>query len=145
VAKRHYGGHEFLDASEREVIRLDDYFAGASRLDMIKTDTDGFDIDVLLGASALLSRLRPVLYFELAPFLARSADRDSREFLDFLADLGYRKYVVLAQAGEALSFTEAPAEVLRLADVHKYVDVVTASRLEQVDALPQIVAATQPP
>jgi len=42
-----------------ELIELDEYFSDAS-VDFLKTDTDGFDIAVLLGARQLLSR-SPVL------------------------------------------------------------------------------------
>lgn len=142
VARRDYGGHVFLHASTRRVERLDDYFHDAERLDMIKTDTDGFDFDVLLGAAAVLSRLAPVLYFEFAPFLAQDVGRKADEFLGFLQRLAYAEYLVLAQAGHALALTSDPSAVIALADEHKYVDVLTAARPDQVAALPEVAAAT---
>lgn len=141
VAKRHYGSHVFLDASLRDVITLDDYFRNADRLDLIKSDTDGFDFDVLLGASKVLSRLAPVLYFEFAPFLARNVGREGSEILAFLERLGYGRFLVFAQAGELLLLTDDSADVIALAEEHQYVDVLTASRREQLEAFPEIATA----
>jgi FkbM family methyltransferase len=144
VAKRHYGEHVFLDASTRQVITLDDYFSDVERLDLIKTDTDGFDFDVLLGASAVLSRFAPALYFEFAPFLARNVGRDGTDILAYLGNLRYRRFLVFAQAGDLLLLTADSADVIGLADEHKYVDVLTASRPEHLAAFPEIATATTP-
>jgi hypothetical protein len=142
VAKRHYGEHVFLHASIRDVVTLDDYFSDAERLDLIKTDTDGFDFDVLLGALVVLSRFAPVLYFEFAPFLARNVGREGSDILASLGNLGYRRFLVFAQAGELLLLTDDAADVIELADEHRYVDVLTASRPEHLAAFPEIATAT---
>jgi FkbM family methyltransferase len=143
VAKRHYGGHVFLDASTRRVVTLDEYFADAARLDLIKSDTDGFDFDVLLGASAVLSRLAPALYFEFAPFLARKVGREGSEILEYLGSLGYGSFLVFAQTGDLLVLTDDPADVIELADEHHYVDVLTAARPEHVAAFPEVARLCQ--
>jgi FkbM family methyltransferase len=142
VAKRHYGEHVFLGSSMRRVVTLDDYFNEAQRLDLIKTDTDGFDFDVLLGASAVLSRLLPALYFEFAPFLARDVGREATDILAYLGGLGYRRFLVFAQSGELLRLSDDPADVIGLADDHKYVDVLTATRPEHLAAFPDVATAT---
>ncbi len=134
VAKRHYGEHVFLDESMRRVVTLDDYFSDTESLDLIKTDTDGFDFDVLLGARAVLSRLLPALYFEFAPFLARNVGREGSDILAYLGNLGYGRFLVFAQAGDLLSLTDDPADVIELADEHEYVDVLTATRPEHLAA-----------
>ena len=66
AAQKDYG-HVVVGVEQPRSIRLDDYFVTARRLDFVKTDTDGFDADVLLGARNLLQRLAPPVYFELAP------------------------------------------------------------------------------
>ena len=144
VASRHYGGHVFLHATTSPVVRLDDYFRDAARLDLIKTDTDGFDADVLLGSEAILSRLAPVLYFEFAPFLTRNVGRGPGEPLGYLNRLGYRTFVVFHQAGEQLAITDDTSDVIELAEQHKYVDVLTAARPKHVAALAEVAAATAP-
>jgi FkbM family methyltransferase len=141
VVRRTYGGHFFLEATERKVVRLDDYFADATRLDLIKSDTDGFDVDVLMGAERLLSTHAPALYFEFAPFLARDAGRDAGELLGYLAPLGYRNFLVFAQAGDLLAQADEPARILELADEHQYVDLFSAAQVGQIDVFPKIAAA----
>jgi FkbM family methyltransferase len=142
VASRRYGGHLFLESTEQRVVTLDDHFESAPRLDLIKSDTDGFDFDVLLGARRLLGRLRPALYFEYAPFLARRVGRSEDEILDFLDEAGYRTYLVFAQAGHLLALTESRSVIGELAERHRYVDVVTAVRADHLVAFPGVAAAT---
>jgi FkbM family methyltransferase len=142
VASRHYGEHTFLEASTHPMTTLDAYFRDAERLDLLKSDTDGFDFDVLLGARAVLARLAPTLYFEFAPFLARRVGRDGAEVLAYLRGVGYERFLVFAQSGELLDLTDAAADLLGLADKHRYVDVLTAARLEHLAAFPDIASAT---
>jgi FkbM family methyltransferase len=141
VAKRHYGDHVFLEASSRRVVTLDDYFDQVEKLDMIKTDTDGFDFDVLLGAKTILGRLGPALYFEFAPFLARNVGRRGGDILEYLNALGYEEFVVFAQTGDLLALTDDPADVISLSDEHNYVDVLTATQPQHVAALPDVATA----
>jgi FkbM family methyltransferase len=142
VARRHYGDHVFLGASVQSVVTLNDYFSHAERLDLLKTDTDGFDFDVLLGASAVLARLAPSIYFEFAPFLARNVGRDGGDILEYLGNLGYERFLVFAQAGDFLLLTNDPADVLGLADEQKYVDVLTATQPRHIAAFPEVAAVT---
>jgi FkbM family methyltransferase len=141
VARRDYGGHVFLRASERRVVTLDQYFRDADRVDMIKSDTDGFDVDVLYGADEVLKRFAPLLYFEFAPFLARDVGRNSAELLAYLRDLKYRTFLLFAQSGAPLALTDDSATVLELADQHQYVDVLTAAQVSQVAILPGVADA----
>lgn len=138
AARRDYG-HVVLGVERPRSIRLDDYFESAVRLDFVKTDTDGFDADVLLGARKLLERLKPAIYFELAPFLLADIHRSPAELLEYLADLEYRDYVLYTQSGEPLKLSHDLGEVARLADEHNYLDVLTAARPEQVPHLRELV------
>jgi FkbM family methyltransferase len=137
-AVRQEYGHVFLGVEHPRCIRLDEYFAAAARLDVIKTDTDGFDADVLLGARNVLARLRPAIYFELAPFLLADADRNATDLLEYLVQLGYRHYVLYTQGGELLKLSTDVPEVVELAERHGYVDVLTAAHAEQVSQLPGV-------
>ena len=64
----HFNEGEKVILAERHVT-LDDYFASVAELDFLKIDTDGSDIEVLLGADKLLRR---------GAFLALSSKRSSR-------------------------------------------------------------------
>tara|TARA_R100000935_G_scaffold1517_1_gene4888 strand:+ start:69776 stop:70615 length:840 start_codon:yes stop_codon:yes gene_type:complete len=47
-----------------EMVCLDDYFKNTDRLDLIKIDVDGIELQILQGASAILDRLRPIVVVE---------------------------------------------------------------------------------
>jgi precorrin-6B methylase 2 len=81
--------------------RLDDLLASATRLDVIKVDTDGTDYDVLIGAERLLRKHRPLVVAEM------SANQDA--IINFLQTVGYR-YLVGMQ-GEPVSEAPWPANV----------------------------------
>jgi FkbM family methyltransferase len=142
AAVRDYGGHEFLAAEAIPATTLDDYFSGANRLDFLKSDTDGFDGDVLIGAKGVLERFSPALYFEFAPFLLEQAGREPSEVLALLRRLGYSRFIVFAQDGTCLHIGDDPQELLRIAEDHGYVDLVTASRPEQLGALDAIALSS---
>ncbi|MBI3514181.1 MAG: FkbM family methyltransferase [Proteobacteria bacterium] len=59
---------------------------GLARLDLIKIDVEGMEIDVLAGAAATARRLRPTLYVE------NDRAEHSRALITALADLGYRAW-----------------------------------------------------
>lgn len=47
------------------LVRLDDAIHGEARIDLIKIDVEGWELDVLKGAEAVLGRHRPLLYIEV--------------------------------------------------------------------------------
>lgn len=63
---------------------------GLARIDLIKLDVDGWEMDVLRGAERTLSELRPPLIFELAPYVFEERGHRAEEFLNELAKRGYR-------------------------------------------------------
>jgi FkbM family methyltransferase len=48
---------------------LDDALSGMPRIDLVKIDTEGHDIDVLRGAKATLERCRPAVIIEFSTYL----------------------------------------------------------------------------
>lgn len=55
------------------------------RLDFLKIDVEGFEDEVLAGATGLLRRFKPVIYIELCKQYFNS----SRKAIEILHDLGY--------------------------------------------------------
>lgn len=51
------------------VVTLDDQLAGLDRLDLLKLDIEGGELDALNGGDATIERLRPTLVVELNPFV----------------------------------------------------------------------------
>jgi FkbM family methyltransferase len=61
------------------VLTLDEFCQerGVTRLDFIKVDVEGMELEVLKGASSVLSTIRPVLYFETHPGFLTSLGPDA--------------------------------------------------------------------
>lgn len=57
---------------------------------LVKLDVDGFECDVLRGATKLLSEARPVFVMELAPYVLEERGTSLEELLALFAPHGYR-------------------------------------------------------
>lgn len=77
-----------------DIVSIDDYVARhqIDRLELIKTDTDGMDAEVVKGARGTLERFRPVLLFEVHPDHLERAGETVASLVRPLADLGYSFY-----------------------------------------------------
>jgi FkbM family methyltransferase len=91
------GRHELLQAVGKTTrgarsVTLDDLVQGEGleRIDLIKLDVDGWEMDVLRGAARTLSELKPTLVFELCPHVLEERGHGGQELLDALASHGYR-------------------------------------------------------
>lgn len=73
--------------------RLDDLHESfpPQRLDFVKIDVEGYEPQVLQGASATLKRFRPLLMCELNDILLRDAGSSSAAVVGQLRALGYRR------------------------------------------------------
>lgn len=60
------------------------------RLSLIKIDVEGYESQVLAGASETLARFRPLLYVEFNDEILRDAGSSSMELLGQFRDAGYR-------------------------------------------------------
>ena len=85
-----------------EVVRLDDFVRQneIEDISLIKIDVEGFEMEVLKGASDTLRRFKPTLFVEIDDeFLARQ-ETSADEVFDFLAAHEYR--IEHAETGEEL-------------------------------------------
>lgn len=82
----------FNSLSGASPMRLDDWVAtqGCERVDFLKIDVDGFEIDVLEGAVGTLDRFKPRIMMEFAPYVFRERGRSFEELVVLLAKSGYR-------------------------------------------------------
>jgi FkbM family methyltransferase len=128
VAARDYSHSDTAVGSDRlQMTTLDSLLSDKHRevaLRLLKTDTDGYDFDVLLGAVGTLRKYMPPVYFEFAPFLLRGASREAHDLPRFLAALGYGSFLILESSGKPLAFTGDTETTIRLADDNHYVDVL---------------------
>jgi FkbM family methyltransferase len=71
---------------------LDDFIVtqGIERVDFIKIDTDGHELEVLCGATNTMRRFKPVIIFELTKYLLRERGVSFADYESLLAPLGYK-------------------------------------------------------
>lgn len=81
---------------------------GIPKVDLLKIDVDGHEIDVLAGAAKTLRRFKPAVVIELAPYVYQDGDKGVRRILQTLADAGYlgarigRRHISLSKPAEIL-------------------------------------------
>jgi FkbM family methyltransferase len=95
-----YGERQPIGAEHVAVTTLDRLLAAESGVAFIKVDTDGFDLDVLLGARGTIERHRPMLYFELDPSLLGWGGRDVDGLIRLLDEFGYDDFVAYSPIGQ---------------------------------------------
>jgi glycosyltransferase involved in cell wall biosynthesis len=64
--------------------------ADAGRIDVMKIDIEGGELEMLQGAVETIRRWRPVIFIEVNAITSRAAGYDHREILRWLEGMGYR-------------------------------------------------------
>jgi FkbM family methyltransferase len=72
-----------------------------TKLDLIKIDTDGHELDVLKGATQTLQNLRPLIIFELTTYLLASQGIEFSEYEELFAPFNYQ--LVESRSGRPVS------------------------------------------
>ena len=107
----HFGKPEKLTFAS--AITADDYCdgAGIARLDFVKIDVDGYEYPVLRGFHRYLTRFRPRILIELAPFVYKNEHaRDFDAFVHLLAELDY----AFTEADSGRKISRDPAVLRKL-------------------------------
>jgi FkbM family methyltransferase len=100
----HFGAQTRFATVEREVVAVStiDRMVEAldlARLDFIKADIEGWELQLVRGGAAAIRRFQPVILLELnAQALERAGDQLTAAFAE-ISELGYRPFV-LAPMGE---------------------------------------------
>lgn len=70
---------------------LDEYFKQnpIERLDLLKCDTDGWEVEVFEGASETLSKFCPDILFEINPRGLSERNQSMNRLIELVSDLGY--------------------------------------------------------
>lgn len=94
----HFGPETRFATVEREAVAISTIdrmveLLGLSRLDFIKADIEGWELQLVRGGRHAIERFRPAMLLELnAPSLARAGDELTTAFVE-IAKLGYRPFV----------------------------------------------------
>ena len=66
---------------------------------LLKVDTDGLDAKIIIGAAAVLVRMRPVIYVEYSPVGSSEVEKECRAMVECLRDIGYEYFHVFDNFG----------------------------------------------
>lgn len=69
-------------------------------VDLIKTDTEGYDFSILRSAESILSQHQPAVYFEWYPELLLKLNERVESIFEFLKRYDYRHWVFFTARGE---------------------------------------------
>jgi FkbM family methyltransferase len=109
-----------LGATEEvEVVPLDDVVVAQDldRLDLLKIDTEGFELPVLEGARRTLGLFRPPIIMEITPSAAQNHGKSLLYLADLIGVLGYRAYPC-----------ETPTRLVDLSKATRRIDVLLVPR-----------------
>lgn len=85
------GSSESKNATVVEVVKLDDFILenGIDRIDLIKIDVEGFEMNVLRGSENTLKTFRPKLFLEVIDDYLRQQGSSARDVIQFLETHNY--------------------------------------------------------
>jgi FkbM family methyltransferase len=75
------------------------------KVNLIKTDTDGYDLRILRGGLNLIKRCTPVLFFEYDAVYFDELEEDGPGFLRLLRDMGYQTIIFYDNYGRLIAMT----------------------------------------
>jgi len=122
-----YGERTPIGAERVDVRKLDDLLGDDGPVAFLKSDTDGFDLDVLLGAKQTIARDRPALFFELDPGLLAWGGQEAEKLATFLEDFGYGELRAFAPGGVDLGPVARADELPALAVKHGHLNVLAVA------------------
>jgi len=104
VDHRTYEPEEYDHTEEIDAISLDDYFEAGTRVDVIKMDIQGFEMQAIQGMSRVLSENREIVIIsEFWPYGLHKAGSTATEYYQRLAGLGFKVQILRNGSPEPLS------------------------------------------
>lgn len=88
-----------------ELTTLDERLADAGKVDLIKIDVEGFELNVLKGGAGILEQYRPVLFIEIDDKLLKANNTTPAELLSFLQNK-YQYIFTNAFSGNKVTVTD---------------------------------------
>jgi FkbM family methyltransferase len=92
------GGNRVAIDGRGEIIqvkKLDDFFPSLNipKIDVVKIDVEGYELNVLRGAEQTLRKFTPTLFIELNDDNIRDQGGSAKELIEFLIQIGYTKII----------------------------------------------------
>ena len=83
---------------------LDKEVSNLNRIDLIKIDVEGFELEVLQGSQNILKKTRPIVYFELLDGYAKARNIYFEDYYNFFKDYNYTlKYIDHSNSSNIIS------------------------------------------
>lgn len=86
---------------------------------LLKTDTEGYDFDILQQSSEFIRNSKPVIFFEYDPHFRPTEPKAGLAIIRMLIDTGYSDFVYYDNFGNFLVHVKA-AQLSVLSDLHNY-------------------------
>lgn len=135
LVKPHRGTAAAIGPGRVKAVRLDSLQQIAETPpEVLKIDVDGFDGEVLAGATSILMAHRPAVIFEWHPQLVAAAGNDPLQAFASLAAAGYTRFLWFTNLGTFSHFTAIPPEAL-LRQHAGYLQAVNARSDEHFDII----------
>jgi len=121
-------------AVEVDSIRLDDFFEKSQqKIDFIKIDIEGGEINALKGMSKILKSFRDItLMSEFNPFLLRKFGIDPQEYENLLKDFNFKIYELDGKRKTIIPFDQKRILELHKPDEEYYTNVLCSKNNENV-------------
>lgn len=83
-----------MEASETPSVSLDSFISEhkLSRVDLLKIDTDGYELEVLKGSSELLKKFGPYVIFECGQYVLRERGQTLDDFVALFENYNYELF-----------------------------------------------------
>lgn len=92
------GGSNLREGStEVQTVVLDDYID--TKVDLVKIDVEGAEMNVLKGMRRILEKYEPILYVEVHDEALKELNYSSKDLEQYLRDLGYSIQIIESRAG----------------------------------------------
>lgn len=114
AASNHGGSIKFR--SLQDILRKHPAFLGAK---LLKTDTEGFDFDILRGSLDFIRQARPVIFFEYDPHFRPNEPTSGLETINALRNVGYSDFIYYDNFGHLLLRANA-TQLGAFADLDSY-------------------------
>jgi FkbM family methyltransferase len=95
---------DFSSADSGVIINTVDNFIAENaitRVDLVKIDTEGFELNVLLGAAELLRNMKPILFIELDDNNLKDQKQSAKQLISYLE--GYQYRIERADTGASIT------------------------------------------
>lgn len=101
-------------AVQVKMTTLDDMLAKYSKVDFIKIDVEGFELEVLYGSQKVISKCKPIVYFELLHGYAKERGFSYEDFKVFFSKFDYVLKWIDHSDSESILFNDNPSNMVTL-------------------------------